>query len=352
MEEKLTKFRKEIDEIDEKILSLLEERVDVVSKIGKAKSKEGVGAYDPVREQKILERLAKKSKLDDGFVRDIYRTIIKQCRSGEKVQPKPKTQSVKSLDGSCAVLGPAGTFTETAAKQLFEKQDFKYESNVEEVFKVVESSQVEYGVVALENSLEGSVGKTMEGLLNYGVSIVGEVTLPINLALSGSKNPTTILSHPHALAQCQRYLIEKYPVATLVSSDSTAQALSEVKDVENAAAIGPVEAAKAMGLTVVEENIQDDVSETRFVAISKTPSEGGKTSVIFALGDQPGALHNALKVFADNRVNLSKIESRPSRRKLGEYLFFMDFENKNLDVNKILGELKENTTYLKVLGSY
>jgi prephenate dehydratase len=120
----------------------------------------------------------------------------------------------------------------------------------------------------------------------------------------------------------------------------------------DAAAVGLAESARKMGLPVVAENIQDDVSQTRFVAISKKPAKGRKTSIIFALSDQPGALYGILEVFADRGINLTKIESRPSRRKLGEYLFFMDFENKNADVARIIGEIKPKTTFLKVLGSY
>lgn len=352
MKKKLAEYRKRIDGIDERILSLLEERMRVVRDVGSIKSTEGVGAYDPVREQEILDRLASKTALDHCFVRSLYRSIIGYCRGGEKVTPKNKKQQAKPLEGSCAILGPEGTFTEIAARKLFRGIDLAYKSDVEGVFKAVESGETGYGVVALENSLEGSVGKTMECLMEYDIHIVGEITLDINLALAGAQEPDTILSHPHALAQCRRYLEENHPKAGLVSSSSTAKALADAAEGGDTAAIGLAESARALGLPVVAENIQDDVSQTRFVALSREPASGGKTSIIFALSDEAGALYNILKVFADRGINLTKIESRPSRRKLGEYMFFMDFESKGANVGEILEQIKPKTTFLKVLGSY
>ena len=256
-----------------------------------------------------------------------------------------------------AVLGPKGTFTEIAAEKIFEGAQMEYMDDVDDVFEYVDSGKG-VGVVAVENSLEGSVSKTMEGLMEHDVRICGEATLDINLCLikkKETKDIKTVLSHPHALAQCRKYRKKTFPKAKPHATDSTAAAMLELDGIEDAAAIGPKYAAKTYGLEIVEENIQDDRSQTRFIAIGKKECWGKKTSIIFAVKDEPGALYSVLKIFSDGKINLTKIESRPSRKKLGEYIFYVDFENNGLDkkgVEAMLLKIKERTTLLKNLGSY
>lgn len=258
-----------------------------------------------------------------------------------------------------AVLGPEGTFTEIAAKKIFKEADFEYCASVEDVFDSVKSG-TEFGVVAIENSLEGSVNATMDCLTEYDVKIFKEIILDINLCLAampGTKNIKTILSHPHAFAQCRKFLKKNFPNARLWNYDSTAAAMQEIRNLfglKNSAAIGPEETAELHGLRILNRNIQDSKSQTRFIVISKKYGFGNKTSIIFALKDIPGALYSVLKEFAVKKINLKKIESRPSKRKLGEYLFFVDFEG-NLDnkkVRNVLERIRSKTTFLKVLGSY
>lgn len=257
-----------------------------------------------------------------------------------------------------SVLGPEGTFTGIAAKKLFPDATPVYRETVAEIFNSVEENETGYGVVAIENSLEGSVGKTLDCLINFDLKICGEVVLDINLCLATKQNTEKkdikqIVSHPHAIAQCQGYLKRDFPGATIISSTSTAAAMRDIG--ENEAAIGVKEAAEKYRLKILDENVQDDVSQTRFIAISKTSTVGDKTSVIFAVRDEPGSLYWILKVFADRNINLTKIESRPSRGKLGEYLFFMDFESGGMtgeNVEELLDAIKPNTTLLKFLGSY
>lgn len=358
---KIDGLRVKIDEIDEKIVSLLEERISVVRQIGKIKASKGVGMYDPIREQKILKKLAGKSSLDPTFLMKVYREIISYCRGDEKKIARKKIvdNAVEKLESkSVSVLGPAGTFTEQAAKKIFTDAKVSYCEGVSEVFEKVEAGETEHGVVAIENSLEGSVGKTMEALMEYDVYIIGELTLDINLCIM-TQGPVddikVILSHPHALAQCTDYLKKNYPDARQISAKSTAAALKELGAYDNAAAIGFAEASQTYGLDIVAENIQDDFSQTRFIVISKHKNSGDKTSIIFAVKDEPGALYAILSTFADKDINLTKIESRPSKRKLGEYLFFMDFENKGLreqEVLDVIESVKPKTTFLKLLGSY
>jgi len=257
-----------------------------------------------------------------------------------------------------AVLGPEGTFTEIAARRIFKDVEFLYCDTVDEVFDSV-SSVVEFGVVAIENSLEGSVNTTMDCLVDHDLKICGEVVLDINLCLvvvpgTEKKGIDTIISHPHALAQCRKFLSENFPDSRLQRHESTAAAMEELKRLKGSAAIGPKEAVETYGLKLLFENIQDAKSQTRFIVISKEGGTGRKTSIIFALKDEPGALYKALKEFAERDINLTKIESRPSKRKLGEYLFFVDFEGSLEDekVENALTSIKEKTAFLKILGSY
>lgn len=256
------------------------------------------------------------------------------------------------------VLGPSGTFTEIAAKKVFKGAEFIYCNTVDEVFDLVDSG-IEYGVVAIENSLEGSVNTTMDSLIEYDVKIVREIILDIGLSLVAGQRTDEgeiemIVSHPHALAQCRRFLSKNFPKARLQRHESTVAAMEEVRDIKGFAAIGPKEAAGIYSLRVLRENIEDAPSQTRFIVISRKEGSGNKTSIIFALRDEPGALYKTLKEFADYRINLTKIESRPSKKKLGEYLFFVDFESslKEEKVEKVMNAVKEKTTYLKILGSY
>jgi prephenate dehydratase len=259
-----------------------------------------------------------------------------------------------------AVLGPEGTFTEAAARRMFKDADLVYMDDVEDVFNYVDRG-LGMGVVAIENSLEGSVSKNLEALMKYDVRICMETTMDINLCLvkkRGTREIKTILSHPHALAQCSGRLKKKHPKARLQAVESTAAAMKHLGGMENAAAIGPKDSAVRYGLVVVEENVQDDASQTRFIAISKRECDvvkPKKTSLIFAVKDEPGALYSVLKVFSDNGINLTKIESRPSRRKLGEYVFYLDFENNGLSragLESLLLKIGEKAGFLKNLGSY
>ena len=266
-----------------------------------------------------------------------------------------------SNKNSVAVLGPKGTFTEEAAKKMFPGVELYHCDTVEEVFEAVDRG-TEYGVVAVENNLEGAVNTTMDCLLEHDVGISKEAVLDIHMSLMvppGTKKEgiNTILSHSHSLGQCREYLKKNYPKAAHKRYDSNTAAIKELGELKpkGVAAIGPRAAAELYGLQILSERIEDAPSQTRFIAISKKISTTGKkTSIIFALKDRPGALYHALKDYSDNGINLTKIESRPAKKKLGEYSFFIDFEG-SLDepkVKKALMSLKEKTIFLKTLGSY
>ena len=262
---------------------------------------------------------------------------------------------------SVAVLGPKGTFTEEAAKRMFPGMELEHCDTVDDVFEAV-GRGLEYGVVAAENSLEGSVNTTMDCLLEHDVGISREIVLDIRLCLMappGAKKEgiKTILSHSHSFGQCRKYLKKNHPKAALKRYDSNTAAIKELGELKTkgVAAIGPGAAASLYGLEILSEGIEDAPSQTRFIAISKkTSTTGKKTSIIFALKDRPGALYHALKDYSDNGINLTKIESRPAKKKLGEYSFFIDFEGSlnETKVKKALMSLKEKTIFLKTLGSY
>ncbi|MFH1055086.1 MAG: prephenate dehydratase [Candidatus Altiarchaeota archaeon] len=258
-----------------------------------------------------------------------------------------------------AVLGPKGTFTETAALKLYPEAKIEYANDVDSVFRFVDSGGGK-GVVAIENSLEGSVGYNMECLMRYDVKITAEVVLDIVLCLIAknrvrNEEIKVIFSHPHALGQCRRYLDKNYPNAIREARASTAEAILEASKRDDATAIGFKDTGLTYGLRIVAEGIQDEQSQTRFIALSRQASYGPKTSIIFATKNEPGALHSILGIFAEKNINLTNIESRPSRRKLGEYVFYVDFENNNMsadEMDALHRKIREKTTYLKNLGSY
>ncbi|VVB54825.1 Prephenate dehydratase [uncultured archaeon] len=362
MKDELKELRNKIDAVDEGILGLLEERGQLTRKVGEVKSKKGLNVYDPVREQEILNRLTAKTNLPAEFVRNLFKEIIEFCRLDEKnktahASSTPKTASQTKAARRVAVLGPQGTFSESAAKLLYPKSNLEFQKDISEVFSFAEDGKGA-GVVALENSLEGSVPKNMDALLTHKVYITGELTLDIRMCLMARKDAKkieAILSHPHALAQCGDYLKKHYPNAKIQPTDSTTAAAKEAGKHNNWAAIAPMVAAKTYGLKILDENIQDDVSQTRFITIDNKPTIGNKTSILFTLKDKAGALHHVLGLFSDKNINLTKIESRPSRRRLGEYLFFLDFEKGPLttkEVEALLEAVKSETTFFKKLGSY
>ncbi|NOZ76940.1 MAG: prephenate dehydratase [Euryarchaeota archaeon] len=262
-----------------------------------------------------------------------------------------------------AILGPRGTFSEEAARIFSPDAELQMAGDIPTVFEKLESGDCEYGIVPVENSLEGPVGITLELLLERQARIYGEVVVDIHHALlalpgTGTGDLREVISHPHALAQCKGFLKE-LGVKTR-NFPSTAGAAREVgeKGLAGTGAIAPRGAAELYGLAVLEEDIQDvDANQTRFLVISREdhpPTGRDKTSVVIGLKDRPGALYQCLGVFAKRGINLTRIESRPSRKALGDYLFFIDFEGHREDphVAEVLEELEGSLSFLRVLGSY
>lgn len=258
------------------------------------------------------------------------------------------------------VLGPKGTFSHQAGLNCFDNGDICFYKDVWSIFESLQNGDIEYGVVPVENSLEGSVGVTLDALLNFDAKIKDEIILKISHCLCGSgdvKNIDKVYSHPQALAQCREYLKDMEKVQT----SSTAKAAEMVKErgYNKEACICPELCAEIYGLKVIKRDVQDNgMNATRFFVIGKNDSEKtgyDKTSIAFyTYQDRPGLLYDTLKIFANRNINLTKIESRPSKNSLGEYVFYLDMEGhrKEKNINDAIKELKSEMDMVKIFGSY
>ncbi|WMW22713.1 prephenate dehydratase [Methanolobus mangrovi] len=277
------------------------------------------------------------------------------------------------------VLGPKGTYSEKAAEQWIEKNGregediLEYCADIQDVFSLLEDKKCEIGVVPLENSIEGSVGITLDRLLENDVNIIGEtiVTIEHCLLSRGKKEEIkVILSHPQGLGQCRQFLKNHFPAAELRTTGSTSHAAKLATEFEEMAAIASPETAEMYNLNIVMPNIQDRKhNHTRFVIITrsnipesvqkyiKKDKQGSsyKTSIIVYLDrDRPGALYAILGEFAKTNINLTRIESRPSKKVLGDYVFYIDFEGNINDtiIKDAISNIESNVGMLKILGSY
>ncbi len=262
------------------------------------------------------------------------------------------------------VLGPRETYSEKAAlrwSQSMPEAKLVYFSDFEEVLSAVEAGEVDQGVVPVENSLEGAVTVVMDLLLRLNVVIIGEVNLPVRHCLvgRGEGEIKIILSHPQALAQCRQYLRRNYPGVEIRTTGSTSHAARLAQEFPEMAAIAGASTAEEFGLQILAREIQDASDNiTRFIVAGRTIPEAtgrDKTSlVVYLQRDRPGALFSILQEFASRQINLTRIESRPSRKGLGDYYFYIDLEGhmNDLPVKEALAAIGENASMIKVLGSY
>jgi len=349
----LKELREEIDRIDETILELLIERAKLAKEIGRIKTKEGLEIHVPERERQILERILEKNRgrfPEQALIR-IYREIISACLSLEKPL-------------KVGYLGPKATFTHQAALEHF-GISAKYIplATIRDVFEEVERGNIDYGVVPVENTIEGVVNYTLDMFLTtLAVKIVGEIIIPVAQHLLSLAEDITdikkVYSHPHALAQARGWLDKHLPWAQRIEVESTAKAAEIALEDETAAAIASEAAATVYNLNILAKNIQENLNNlTRFLVIGKKTLKmtgKDKTSLLFAVKDEAGALYKALEPFYKYNVNLTKIESRPSKEKSWDYVFFVDLEG-HMDaenVKKALQELKNRTKMVRILGSY
>lgn len=349
---KIEKLRKEIDSVDSQILGLLSKRGKKVLEIARVKSSSGKRYYVPEREKFILERLIKKNRgpiLENGL-KAIYREILSVCRNLE-------------IPIKVAYLGPEGSFTHLAAMEKFGSSvEFIPTNDIAEVFTAVEKNEVDLGVVAVENSSEGVVTYTLDMLVDSSLKIVDEAMLEITHYLASPENDIhrikKIYSHPQALGQTRIWLHSNLLGIKVVEVDSTSEAARLASLEKGSGAITGKWAAEVYRLNVLRTHIEDLAhNSTRFLVIGKEETKRtgrDKTSIIFSVKDKPGALYHCLAVFAKANINLTKIESRPSKKKAWDYIFFIDLEGhiEEPKVKKALGQLEKMCVYLKVLGSY
>ncbi len=350
MSEKLKQCREQIDGLDDELLRLVSQRAALAQQIGHLK--EGGVVLRPEREAQVLRRLqdANPGPLSNAAIAALFTEVMSQCRALEAPL-------------SVAYLGPEGTFTEAAALKRFGSAvEGESCATIDDVFRAVESGAVQYGVVPVENSTEGAIGRTLDLLLQSTLQVCGEVMLAIHQCLLSRQcelsTIQTVYSHPQSLGQCQGWLNLNLPHAVRIPVSSNAEAARLAAEHPNSAAIAGIQAAGHFALNVCVENIEDDArNTTRFLVLGKqqvASSGHDKTSMVLSAANRPGAVHDLLTSLAKHGVSMTKFESRPSRSGLWEYVFYVDIEGHQSDthVAKALAELKLAAAFMKILGSY
>ncbi len=350
--DRLKELRAEIDAIDDEILALLNRRAKVALEVGGIKGEMGLKFYVPEREAEIIRRL---SDVNPGpFPNEGLKAIFREVISASLSLEKPL---------SVAFLGPRATFTHQACLKHFgESALYVPQINLTEVFDAVDRNLAEFGVVPIENSSEGIVSNTLDMFVDHNLLICGEILVEVDqdlLSVTGDiDHVRKVYSHPHAIAQCRAWLERNLRQVPVFDVESTARAAELAADDPSSAAIAGGAAAKIYGLKNVRKRIQDNTNNfTRFIILGKQPSPptgSDKTSILFSARDEVGALHLMLEPFAKYNVNLTKIESRPVKKKAWEYLFFLDMTGHIADepVANAVDELKMRAQYIKILGSY
>ncbi len=348
----LQELRDRIDAIDAEILNLIHQRLTLAAQVGDIKHKNGLAIYAPEREEDLLRRLEalnSSTLLSNASLRAIYREIISASINLEKRLV-------------VAYLGPEATWSHQAALAKFGSSvTLSPCCGIPEVFAQVLSKRADFGIVPIENSTEGSVRQTLDGLIEYDLTICGEELLRIDHTLAGigpKESIRRVFSHSQSFGQCRTWLRVNLPGVELLPVSSNALAAKMAAEAPNSAAICSRFAANLYNLPVLETSIQDvPDNTTRFVVlglIETTPTGNDKTSLMVVLQDRVGALHQALEPFRANNVSLLRIESRPSRRKKWEYIFFIDIPGHAQDpaVESAIKSLREQAAFVRVLGSY
>lgn len=353
-QEKLQALRERIDSLDEQVLALINERAALAQEVASVKRAEDgeVVFYRPEREAQVLRRISELNRgpLSDEEAARLFREIMSACLALE--QPM-----------SIAFLGPEGTFTQAAALKHFGHSVMTRPlATIDEVFREVEAGSADYGVVPVENSTEGVVSHTLDRLLNSPLKINGEVELRIHQHLLGNTSDwgtiKRVYSHLQSLGQCRKWLDTHLPNVERISVSSNGEAARLASKEADAAAVAPEAAAELYGLKILASNIEDKPDNTtRFLVLGKNdvpPSGNDKTSLLVAARNKPGALFHLLEPFARNGLSMTRIESRPSRQAMWEYVFFVDVDGHAEDpkVAAALAELGQNASLLKILGAY
>ena len=347
----LAKHRQAIDRLDEQIVRLLNERTNHVLAIGSIKLLNGEEIYAPHRERAVLQRVTKLNKgpITSESLRAIYREIMSSALALEKTM-------------IIAYLGPEATFTHQAAIQRFGSSlNYAPQRSIADVFSEVTKGRADYGVVPVENSTEGVVTHTLDMFADSELKIVAQIVLPIQqclLAKIAKARIRKLYVHPQTLAQCRVWLHRNLPHAELIETSSNARSAELAAREKNSGAIAGVLAAEKYGLPILEHDVQDNAANaTRFLVLGRKgppPTGQDRTSIMFSIADRVGALHSSLAPFRRYKINMTKIESRPSKRKAWEYFFFVDFDGHQEDraIARAIHELQKHCNFVKILGSY
>ena len=346
-------LRGKIDETDAHIVKLISERIRIAQKIGEKKKKQGKQIDDNEREERVLENIkamAQNQNMSQEVIESIYRQIITACKRSEGKE--------------VAFQGEAGAYSQEAAFQFFGPlTDTKPRESLDDVFKAVEQDEAEFGIVPVENSLEGSISQVYDLLLDSTLKVCGETELRVVHCLIA--NPETrldlikrIYSHPQALGQCKTFL--KHLDCELIPTYDTAGSVKMIREkgITDGGAVASAKAAEIYGMKILASEIEDNPNNfTRFFILAKEdspPSGSDKTSIVFSVKHKPKALYQFIKEFADRDINLTKIESRPTRLKPWEYNFYLDFEGHRQEKapREALESLERASLFLKILGSY
>ncbi len=350
----LESLRKKIDEIDSLLIDSISERARCAQQVAEVKENQGEQAYyKPEREAQVLRRVMKKNQgpLGNEDMARLFRQIMSACLALE--------QPVK-----VAYLGPEGTFTQEAALKHFGDSAVSVpQSAIDEVFREVLSGSCHYGVVPVENSTEGVISHTLDSFMDSSLKICGEVELRIHQHFmvgtnTDKNNISRVYSHAQSLAQCRQWLNSNFPAIERVAVSSNAEAAKRVQGEWNSAAIAGDMACELYSLEKLHQKIEDNPdNSTRFLIIGReeVPKSGiDRTSVVVSVRNKPGALHDLLEPFQRHNVDMTRLESRPSRSSKWTYVFFIDLEGHIDDpaVANVLEELNSQVVELKVLGSY
>lgn len=348
----LTNFRERINAIDSELVRLLDERATIAREVGRTKAEEGLNTYDPGRAKGVMQRVCDLSNgafPHDGLVH-VFREVLSACLNLQKPL-------------RVGYLGPSATFSHQAAIREFGSSVvFESFDSIRDLFANQAKGWIDHAVVPVENSTGGIIHETLDSFLDFeSCRICGEILLPIHHALIGMgeiAKVRRIYSHRQTFLQCGQWLREHLPEAELVEVSSTVKGMQMAKRLKNSAAIGSEIAADEYGLRVMARGIEDNQDNTtRFLVIANTdsrPSGEDKTSLMFSVNDRPGALFLLLKIFADKGLNLSKIESRPTKRRAWEYVFFADLGGHRTEPRnaEAIAELQQHCAMIRILGSY
>lgn len=350
--DEISSFRARIDQIDNSILQLLNERARVAIAIGRAKADRNLDFHSPARERQIYERLC---SINPGpFPSEAIRSVFREILSASLSLEKPLKISFP---------GPWGTFTHLACLEHFGQAGLLIpERSLRDVLEAVERQRADYGVIPIENSTEGLIAHALDLFLDSDVRISAEIFLELTLDLLSPSNTLQdvrrVYSHPQALAQCRSWLQNHLPEVELVEVESTAKAAEIASSEAHSAAVASPLAAKLHDLTVLEKSIQDGpLQYTRFLVLGTRDADRtgrDKTSLVFYTRDRVGALHAALRPFVDHKVNVTRIESRPHRKRPWESVFFLDIRGHRTDphVRRALTAFAAVCSEVKLLGSY